>query len=73
MGYIMSEIIFVVEEDPESGFTARALNHSIFTDGNSMPELKANIEDAITCHFDDADLPKIVRLHFVRDEVFALA
>jgi hypothetical protein len=38
-----------------------------------MPELKANIEDAITCHFDDADLPKIVRLHFVRDEVFALA
>jgi hypothetical protein len=69
----MSEIIFVIEEAPEFGYTARSLNHSIFTDGNSIEELKVNIEDAVKCHFETVDLPKIVRMHFVRDEVFAIS
>jgi hypothetical protein len=69
----MQEIIFLVEEDPTGGYTARALGASIFTEGESKNDLLANIRDAVACHFGDtASTPKVVRLHFVRDEVFAL-
>jgi hypothetical protein len=70
----MSEIVFLVEDDPDGGYSARALGESIFTEGVDMTELRENILDAIRCHFTGrGDLPKIVRLHMVRDEVFALA
>lgn len=49
------EIIFVVEKDPEQGYTAKALGYSIFTEGHNIPELKENIKDAIKCHFDKDD------------------
>lgn len=65
----MSEIIFLIEEAPEGGFTARALGASIFTEADSMDELRTAIRDAVQCHFDSADAPTIIRLHFVRDEV----
>ncbi|HOV93066.1 MAG TPA: 2-oxoisovalerate dehydrogenase [Candidatus Kapabacteria bacterium] len=68
----MDEIIFVIEEDIEEGYTARALNYSIFTDGATLQDLKNNINDAVHCHFVEQEMPKIVRMHFVRDEVFAL-
>jgi len=67
---IMSEIIFIVEESAEGGFEARALGQSIFTEGESMDELKGNIREAIRCHFEE-NAPKVVRLHYVREEVFA--
>ncbi len=66
----MSEIIFIVEESVEGGFEARALGESIFTDGDTMDELKQNIKEAIHCHFEE-NAPKIVRLHYVKEEVFA--
>jgi hypothetical protein len=66
----MSEIIFIVEESPEGGFEARALGHSIFTEGETMESLKQNIREAIHCHF-EADSPKVVRLHFMKEEIFA--
>ena len=70
----MNEIIFFVEEDPEGGFNARSLGYSIFTEAENMEELKRNIRDAISCHFDeDMDIPKVVRLHFVREEIFNYA
>lgn len=68
----MKEIIFLIEEAPEGGFTARALGFSIFTDAETMDELKANIREATRCHFDEEDLPKVVRLHFVKDEIMAI-
>jgi hypothetical protein len=68
----MTEIIFLVEEAPEGGFTARALGHSIFTEGETLESLRDNIRNAVTCHFDDGQAPKILRLHFVREEVLAL-
>jgi hypothetical protein len=69
----MNEIIFLIEEDTTGGFTARALGASIFTEANTKDELLANIREAVATHFDDpAKAPKVVRLHFVRDEVFAL-
>lgn len=63
------EIIFLVEEAPEGGYMARALGHSIFTEGDSLPELHALIKDAVRCHFDEKERPKILRLHHVREEV----
>ncbi|MCB0806915.1 MAG: hypothetical protein KDC05_14045 [Bacteroidales bacterium] len=66
----MSEIIFVVEESPEGGYEAKALGHSIFTEGETMESLKQNIRESIRCHF-DVDAPKVVRLHFIKEEVFA--
>jgi hypothetical protein len=67
----MRELIFVVEEAPEGGYTARALGESIFTEANSVEELRAQVRDAVRCHFDDETAPKIIRLHFVREEVLA--
>ncbi|PNQ05575.1 2-oxoisovalerate dehydrogenase E1 subunit beta [Mesotoga sp. Brook.08.105.5.1] len=67
-----SEIIFLVEEDSVSGFIARALGQSIVTEAETLEELRDNIRDAIRCHFDENDLPRIIRLHFVKEEVIAL-
>jgi len=69
----MNELIFLVEEDPENGFNARALGQSIFTQGNTIDELKIKIKEAVECHFEElAELPKIIRLHYVKEEVFTL-
>lgn len=68
----MNELIFIVEEAPDGGFTARALGVSIFTEADTWSELQAQVRDAVACHFDEGQGPRIVRLHFVREEVFAL-
>jgi len=68
----MTEVIFLVEEAPEGGFTARALGQSIFTEADSWDELRSAIQDAVECHFEEGKGPVIVRMHLVRDEVFAL-
>ena len=70
----MKEIIFIIEEDIDGGFTAKALGESIFTEGDTLEELKKNIKDALKCHFDnEEEIPKIIRLHKVEEEVFAYA
>lgn len=63
------EIIFLVEEDTEGGFTAKALNHPIFTEAETIEELKAMVQDAVRCHFGETEKPPIIRLHIVKDEV----
>ncbi len=68
----MNEIIFLVEEASEGGFTARALGSSIFTEADNLAELRAKIRDAISCHFEENQEPKVIRLHFVREEVLAI-
>ena len=68
----MNEIIFVVEEAPEGGFAARALGVSIFTEADDMAGLQEQVRDAVRCHFEEGNLPKVVRLHFVREEIFAV-
>jgi hypothetical protein len=67
----MSEIIFMVEQAPEGGLTARALDASIFTQAENAEELHMRVREAVRCHFDGGDAPKMIRLHFVRDEVIA--
>jgi len=68
----MTEIIFVVEEAPEGGYTARALGESIFTEADDVSALEANIRDAVRCHFGDGEMPSMVRLHFTREQVIAV-
>ncbi len=65
----MSEVIFMVEDAPEGGFTARALGESIFTEADTLEELRANVREAVECHFEPARRPRIIRLHMVREEV----
>lgn len=67
----MSEIIFVVEQAPDGGLTARALGVSIFTQAENIEQLRECVRDAVRCHFDEGATPKMIRLHFVRDEVIA--
>ncbi len=67
----MNEIIFIVQEAPEGGFEAKALSASIFTEADSLDELREMVRDAVSCHFEDEERPKIIRLHFVREEVIA--
>lgn len=65
----MTEIIFLVEEAPEGGFTARSLGASIVTEADTLDELRRSVREATHCHFDEGTGPKIIRLHFVREEV----
>lgn len=67
----MTEIVFVVEQAPEGGLIARALGESIFTEAEDEVKLRAAVQDAVHCHFEDGKSPKIIRLHFVRDELLA--
>jgi hypothetical protein len=67
----MKELIFVVDEAPEGGYTARALGESIFTEADSLEELNSQVRDAVRCHFEESEAPKVIRLHFVRDEVIS--
>jgi len=70
----MKEIFFIVEEDQESGFTAKALGFSIFTEAETMDQLKINIKEALECHFDDPKKkPQIAHLHYVKDEILTIA
>jgi predicted RNase H-like HicB family nuclease len=68
------EIIFGVTEDLiDGGYIAAAIGYGITTQADTLDQLRNMVKDAVECHFLDAeDRPKIVRLHFVRDEVFAL-
>ncbi len=67
----MSELIFEVRESSEGGFEAKALGSAIFTEADSLVELKTNILDAVKCHFDPGAEPKIIRLIIIREEVIA--
>ena len=70
----MKEIIFLIEEDPDGGYNAEGLGYSIFTEGETEEELEENILGALKCHFDnEKDIPKVIRLHFVKEEVLTYA
>jgi hypothetical protein len=63
------EIIFLVEEAPEGGYTAKALGHCICTEADSIAKLKERVQDATHCHFEAKEMPRLIRLRTVRDEV----
>ncbi|MFI5134342.1 MAG: 2-oxoisovalerate dehydrogenase E1 subunit beta [Chitinophagales bacterium] len=67
-----TEIIFLIEESPEGGYTAKALGESIFTEAESLPELKKNVKEAVITHFEEENRPKLIRLHFVKEELLSV-
>ncbi|MEO6684047.1 MAG: 2-oxoisovalerate dehydrogenase E1 subunit beta [Ginsengibacter sp.] len=66
----MEEVFFLVEESIEGGYTAKGLGVSIFTQADSIEELREMVKDAVICHFDDNN-KRIIRLHIVREEIIA--
>ena len=72
-GHDLDEIIFVVEEAPEGGYSARALGASIFSEADDLEALQTEVRDAVLCHFEDeAERPRVIRLHLVRDRLIAV-
>ena len=67
-----TEIIFEVTEAVEGGYDARALGYSIFTQGEDWNDLKAMARDAVRCHFDEENMPRVIRLHLIREEAIAV-
>ena len=67
----MSEIHFIVEEAPEGGYVARAVGADIVTEADDLHGLRVHVRDAVHCHFDDGQLPSLIRLHITREEVLA--
>jgi len=65
----VNEILFLVEEADEGGYTARAVNESIFTEADTLDGLRRNVREAVECHFEDNKAPKVIRLHIVREEI----
>ena len=59
----MNELIFLVEEAPEGGYTARALGQSIFTEADDFTGLEANVRDAVRCQFDEDVRVPTIYLH----------
>ncbi len=69
-----AELIFLIEEDPQGGLTAKAIGESIFTQGETLTEIKANIKDALSCHYErKEDIPACIRLHVVHEETLTYA
>lgn len=66
------EIIFIIEESAEGGYEAKALGYSIFTEGENLEELKKAIKDAVKCHFEEKEMPQIIRMHMVKDELITV-
>lgn len=66
----MEEVIFMVDESDEGGFIAKGLGVSIYTEAETIEELRIAVKDAVRCHFDD-NKKRIIRLHIVREEVIA--
>jgi hypothetical protein len=64
------ELIFEVRDAEEGGYCARALGHAIFTEAETWGELRANVLEATSLHFEDAaERPRLVQLHYIKDEL----
>ncbi|MDH4068667.1 MAG: 2-oxoisovalerate dehydrogenase [Dehalococcoidia bacterium] len=66
---MQKEIIFLVEEAPEGGYTAKALGHCICTEADSVAKLKKRVQEATRCHFEAEEKPRYIRLRVVKDQV----
>jgi hypothetical protein len=66
----MEEVIFMVEESLDGGYTAKGLGVSIYTQADTLEGLREAVVEAVHCHFEEVK-KRIIRLHFVREEVIA--
>jgi predicted RNase H-like HicB family nuclease len=68
----VNEIVFQVTREADGGYCAECLSESIFTQGDSWDELRANVKEAVEAFYFDRSKPGSIRLHLVRDEMLAL-
>ncbi len=68
----MNEVVFEITQEADGGFCAECLTESIFTQGDTWDELRANVKESVEAFYCDRPKPAGIRLHLVRDEVFAL-
>lgn len=66
------EIVFFVEESVDGGYEARAAGFPIFTQGETVEEVKKNILDAVRCHFDNDEIPSFIYVRFLKEELISL-
>jgi hypothetical protein len=64
-----TEVVFLVEESPRGGFTAGAVGASIFTQADTLDALRANVREAVSCHYEPGQRPESIRLRIIREEV----
>ncbi len=67
----MEEIIFQIKDSIEGGYEAQAVGFSIFTEAETMENLKSNIVEAVDCHFEKYEKPRLIRLHYTKEEIIA--
>ena len=59
------EILFIVEESQEGGCLAKSIEHSIYTEADTLEELRIMIKDAVECNFEETESPKLTNLHII--------
>lgn len=69
---MVNEIIFIVTESLDGGYEANAVGHYIFTQCDEYDDLSEVLSDAVKCHFDEDEMPTLIRIHLVKDEVIAV-
>lgn len=68
------ELIFEIRDAEEGGFYARALGHAIFTEAETWDELRTNVLEAVSLHFEGDEVqPRLVQMHYVKDELIPVA
>ena len=72
---VMAELIFEVTQETDGGYCAECLTLDIFTQGDTWDDLRSHVREAVRAYFFanliDGPIPDRVRLHLVRDKVFA--
>jgi predicted RNase H-like HicB family nuclease len=68
----MSEVLFIVEEAVDGGYTAKAQEEGIFTEAETLDGIRSNVKEVVECHFDSDKMPRLIRLHFVKEEIIAV-
>jgi hypothetical protein len=64
------EIIFLVRDSEDGGYCARALGYAIFTEAETWEELRNNVLEAVSLHFDEAEVrTRLVQLHYLKNEL----
>jgi predicted RNase H-like HicB family nuclease len=66
-----NEIIFIVEDSLEGGYEARAAGYSIYTQAETLEELKENMREAVAVHFEPDEKPRLIRMHYIKEEIIA--
>lgn len=63
---VPSKIVFELYRPREGGYVARAVGYSIFTEGDTRPQVAQNVRAAVFCYFGGKELsPTRIQLRFI--------